>query len=63
MGRQETQAAQLPLDLPAADATGRIQQVGRLPLESLAPGTYDLRVVVSDGAARQVRSVLVRIAA
>jgi VWFA-related protein len=55
--------AQLPLELPAADATGRIQQVGRLPLDSLAPGTYDLRVVVSDGAAPQVRSVLVRIAA
>ena len=55
--------AQLPLELNAADASGRIQQVGRFPLESLAPGTYDLRVVVSDGAAPQVRSVLVRIAA
>jgi VWFA-related protein len=54
--------AQSPLPLEAADASGRIQQVGRLPLETLAPGTYDLRVVVSDGAAPQMRSVLVRIA-
>jgi len=54
--------AQSPLPLEAADASGRIQQVGRLPLETLAPGTYDLRVVVSDGTSPQLRSVLVRIA-
>ncbi len=54
--------AQSPLPLEAADANGRIQQVGRLPLETLAPGTYDLRVVVTDGTAPQLRSVLVRIA-
>jgi hypothetical protein len=54
--------AQSPLSLEAADANGRIQQVGRLPLDALAPGTYDLRVVVSDGTAPQLRSVLVRIA-
>ncbi len=53
--------AQSPLPLEAADASGRIQQVGRLPLETLAPGTYDLRVVVTDGTAPQMRSVLVRI--
>jgi hypothetical protein len=54
--------AQSPVPLAAADASGRIQQVGRLPLETLAPGTYDLRVVVTDGTAPQLRSVLVRIA-
>ena len=53
--------AQSPVPLAAADASGRIQQVGRLPLETLAPGTYDLRVVVTDGTAPQLRSVLVRI--
>jgi VWFA-related protein len=54
--------AQSPLPLDAADADGRIQQVGRLPIDALSPGTYDLRVVVTDGTARQLRSVLVRIA-
>ena len=54
--------AQSPLPLAAADATGRIQQVGRLPLDAFTPGTYDLRVVVSDGTKPQVRSILVRIA-
>ena len=54
--------AQSPLPLDAADASGRIQQVGRLPLDTLTPGTYDLRVVVTDGKSPQLRSVLVRIA-
>jgi hypothetical protein len=53
--------AQSPLPLESADASGRIQQVGRLPLEALAPGTYDLRVIVSDGTTPQLRSILVRI--
>ena len=35
--------------------------MGRLPIDALAPGTYDLRVVVTDGTAPQLRSVLVRI--
>jgi len=54
--------AQSPLPLDDADADGRIQQVGRLPLDALTPGTYDLRVVVTDGTSPQLRSVLVRIA-
>ena len=29
--------------------TGRIQQLGRLPLDQLAPGTYELRAVVKQG--------------
>jgi VWFA-related protein len=55
--------ARSPLPLDAADASGRIQQVGRLPLEAFVPGTYDLRVVVTDGSTPQLRSVLVRIEA
>lgn len=54
--------AQSPLPLESADASGRIQQVGRLPLDAFTPGTYDLRVVVTDGTSPQMRSVLVRIA-
>src|SRR5258708_741411 len=30
--------AQVPLPLDATDASGRIQQLGRLPLDQLAPG-------------------------
>jgi VWFA-related protein len=55
--------AQVPMPLPAADASGRIQQTGRLPLDQIAPGTYELRVVVKQGGAQIVRSTLVRITA
>ena len=36
--------AEAPLELAAPDANGRIQQVSRLPLASLAVGTYELRI-------------------
>ncbi len=36
------------LDLVAPDESGRIQQAGALPLQSLGPGSYLLRVTVSD---------------
>jgi VWFA-related protein len=35
--------------LPAPDAAGRIQHAGALPLTTVAPGEYTLRVSVSDG--------------
>jgi hypothetical protein len=53
--------AQLPVPLPAADALGRIQQVGRLPLERLVPGTYELRAIVKQGAEQTFRSTMLRI--
>jgi len=53
--------AQIPLPLGAADASGRIQQAGRLPIDQLTPGTYELRVVVTQGAAQLVRTTLLRI--
>ena len=34
------------------DSSGRIQQVGRLPLVRSPAGTYELRVVVKQGAGR-----------
>ncbi len=46
--------AQIPMPLPAADATGRIQQVGRLPIGELAPGNYELRAVVAQGTEQVV---------
>jgi hypothetical protein len=39
--------AQVPLPLDAADASGRIQQLGRLPLDRIAAGLYELRAVVT----------------
>ena len=55
-------AAELPMQLNAADKAGRIQQVGRLPIDRLAPGTYELRVVVKQGPQQLVRSATLRIA-
>ena len=53
--------AQLPMALGAADASGRIQQVGRLPLDQLPAGTYDLRAVVKQGGEQVFRSTMLRI--
>ncbi len=56
-----TRLAQLPLQLGPADASGRIQQVGRLPLDAFAPGTYELRAIVKQGAEQVYSSVMVRV--
>jgi VWFA-related protein len=53
--------AQFAMPLPAADALGRVQQTGRLPLDQLAPGTYDLRAVVKQGNEQVFRSTLLRV--
>jgi hypothetical protein len=53
--------AQLPIPLGAADASGRIQQAGRLPLAQLTPGTYDLRAVVRQDGQQVSRSTMLRI--
>ncbi|HZS03589.1 MAG TPA: VWA domain-containing protein [Blastocatellia bacterium] len=48
--------ARLPLPLPAADASGRIQFASSLPTESIPPGTYELKVTVQDGRDKLSRS-------
>ena len=53
--------AQVPIPLAAADRMGRIQQTGRLPIEQLPPGTYELRAVVKQGDAQAFRSTMLRI--
>ena len=53
--------AQLPMPVPPADANGRMQQLGRLPIDQLAPGTYELRAIVKQGDSRSTRSTLLRI--
>ena len=56
-----TIVAQSPLPLVAADSAGRIQQTGRLPIDQLAPGTYELQVVVKQGTTQLVRMATFRI--
>jgi hypothetical protein len=41
--------AKMPVELAKTDGQGRIQQVGRLPITAITPGTYQLHVVVTDG--------------
>jgi hypothetical protein len=53
--------ARLPLPLGDPDAAGRIQQVSRLPAGALSPGTYDLRIVVSQGQQQVSQSVIFRL--
>jgi len=52
---------QLPLTLAAADAAGRIQQTGRLPIEQLAPGNYELQVTITQGSTRIGRTANFRL--
>jgi VWFA-related protein len=53
--------ARVPVALGAADAHGRIQQLSRLPLASLADGTYQLSIVIHDGAHSIERSTFFRV--
>jgi VWFA-related protein len=48
--------AQMPAQLPAADAQGRIQYAGGLPLTSIPPGEYEMRVVIKLGGKSVSRS-------
>jgi VWFA-related protein len=54
--------SRLPMPVPPADASGRIQQLGRLPIDRLASGTYELRAVVKQGDQQAMRSTLLRVA-
>jgi len=53
--------AQVPAQLGSPDGHGRIQQVSRLPLDSLSDGTYELRIVVHDGRQTIERSAFFRV--
>jgi hypothetical protein len=59
--RDGAAVAHLPMSLSAADASGRIQMVGRLPLDQIPPGSYELIVVVKQAGRQVSRSALVRI--
>jgi VWFA-related protein len=53
--------SRLPLPASPADASGRIQQVARLPLDQLPTGTYELRAVVKQRDRQLVRSTMLRL--
>ena len=55
--------AKVPLQLAAPAADGRIQQVSRIPIEALPPGSYELRVAVQQGGQPEVRSATFRVTA
>lgn len=48
--------AQIPGELPDADALGRSQFVAGLPLEKLPGGSYELKIMVSTDTASVSRS-------
>jgi len=52
---------QLPLQLAAPDAAGRVQHTARVPVDQLPPGTYELRVAVKQGTTQLSRTALLRI--
>ena len=54
--------AEVPLELAAADAKGRIQQVSRMPVDAIPPGTYELRVVVKQGTQSAAQGMTFRLA-
>jgi VWFA-related protein len=51
--RGDAPAGRVTADLPAADANGRIQYAGGLPLNAFAPGSYRLRVSAAGSEARE----------
>jgi VWFA-related protein len=53
--------ARSALQLAAADADGRVQQLSRIPIEALQPGEYQLRILVTQGQRTVSRSTEFRI--
>jgi hypothetical protein len=54
--------AEVPLELAAPEASGRIPQVSRIPVEAIPPGTYELRVVVKQGTQTAAHGLTFRLA-
>jgi len=53
--RGDTPAGKVGTELPAPDASGRIQYAGALPLQTFPPGSYRLKVTASTAAGSVVR--------
>ena len=55
--------ARLQSELPAPDPAGRIQFASGLPLDTFQPGTYELKIVVSDGTSSVSRTIAFTVSA
>jgi hypothetical protein len=53
--------AELPMPLAPREPSGRVPQLGRLPLDQLAPGTYELRATAKQGDQQVSRTAILRI--
>jgi VWFA-related protein len=54
--------ANIKAELPAPDAAGLIQFASAIPLDSFQPGSYELKITVSDGAASAARRIAFTVA-
>ena len=54
-----TLISETAMEVTAAPAAERIQQLGRLPLDNVMPGTYELRAVVKQGSEQLLRTTTV----
>ncbi len=54
--------ASVPIDLPRPLPVGRIQHVGRLPIDKFPAGTYELRLHLQSGGTEEIRNAFFTIA-
>ena len=54
--------ASVPVELSPPIPQGRVQHVGKLPIDKFPPGTYELRLRLRSGAAEEVRNAFFTIA-
>ncbi|MEJ7709955.1 MAG: hypothetical protein WKF84_08865 [Pyrinomonadaceae bacterium] len=56
ISQAERKLADIQSELPAPDASGRIQHASAIPLESFQPGTYELKITVTGAQGFATRS-------
>lgn len=59
--KEGTELAKAALPLPAPDAAGKIPYVFSSPIDTMPPGTYEIKVLVKQGASMAEESVLITI--
>lgn len=48
---------QIPAELPAPDESGRVKYASAIPLENFPPGSYEMKIIVKQGAESVSRAV------
>jgi hypothetical protein len=59
--RAGARLAKVPMELPAADAQGRIPYVMTIPIESIPSGSYEVRATARQGAASSTAATAIQI--